>query len=75
MVFSPNPYGIEKCMRGCAQEDSFVPTLSVWETLGINARLRLPLSIKTTQRRTIMTDILESMGLAKVKHSQVTSAP
>eukprot|EP00884_Botryococcus_braunii_P020149 jgi/Botrbrau1/6818/Bobra.0153s0015.3 len=53
------------------QEDSFIPTLTVWETLGLVSRLRLPRSLSTAQRRQIMSDILESMGLHKVKHSQV----
>lgn len=53
------------------QEESFVPTLTVWETLGLNSRLRLPMHIKPNERRMIMGKTLEEMGLFKVKDSQV----
>lgn len=53
------------------QEDAFVPTLSVWETLLFHCCLRLPQQVDRQQRQAIMRSSLASMGLTKVTHSQV----
>ena len=53
------------------QEDVFVPTLSVWETLQVTANLRLPGSFSTADKEALMAESLGNMGLAKVKNSQV----
>eukprot|EP00884_Botryococcus_braunii_P015944 jgi/Botrbrau1/3032/Bobra.0070s0028.1 len=63
---------IRTCLEDLVlQEDSFVPTLSVWETLALTSRLRLPSHVSTAERYQLMDNILQSMGLAKVRHSQV----
>lgn len=54
-----------------AQEDVFVPTLSVWETLAITTNLRMPQSFSASDKEALMLDSLRSMGLLKVKNSQV----
>ncbi len=52
------------------QEDVFVPTLSVWETLAITTNLRLPQSFSASDKEALMLESLRSMGLLKVKNSQ-----
>ena len=56
------------------QEDNFVPTLSVWETLKFTTDLRLPSSFSKEDKEVLMNEALDNMGLQKVKHSQA-SAP
>lgn len=53
------------------QEDNFVPTLSVWETLAFTTDLRLPESFSKADKEVLMNEALTNMGLQKVKHSQV----
>ncbi|BDA40680.1 ABC transporter G family member 22 [Coccomyxa sp. Obi] len=53
------------------QEDVFVPTLSVWETLAITTNLRLPQTFSGSDKEALMLESLRSMGLLKVKNSQV----
>lgn len=53
------------------QEDAFVPTLSVWETLLFYCCLRLPTQMGQEERNEVMEASLASMGLSKVTHSQV----
>ncbi|KAK9823456.1 hypothetical protein WJX72_002882 [[Myrmecia] bisecta] len=51
------------------QEDNFVPTLSVWETLNLHISLRMQLP--EGKAHALMESSLSSMGLLKVKNSQV----
>eukprot|EP00884_Botryococcus_braunii_P014363 jgi/Botrbrau1/22928/Bobra.0030s0006.1 len=53
------------------QESCFVPTLTVWETMSINASLRIARKVDKTEREELMEGILASMGLLKVKNSRV----
>jgi hypothetical protein len=54
-----------------AQEDVFIPTLSVWETLSISTDLRLPgRGLSAADRDALMDDSLQSMGLHRKKFSQ-----
>ena len=53
------------------QEDVFVPTLSVWETLAFTANLRLPAAFSKADKEALMAESLRNMGLVKVKNSQV----
>ena len=53
------------------QEDNFIPTLSVWETLAVTTQLRLPATVGSSMRAALMDATLSDMGLQKVKHSQV----
>ena len=53
----------------------FIPTLSVWETLAISTRLRLPGRLPAADRDELMDDSLRSMGLHKKKFSQVWRSP
>lgn len=53
------------------QEDVFVPTLSVWETLAFTAALRLPGAFSRADREALMAESLKNMGLVKVRDSQV----
>lgn len=48
-----------------------MPTLSVWETLAITTNLRMPQSFSASDKEALMLDSLRSMGLLKVKNSQV----
>ena len=59
------------CVKPWAQEDVFIPTLSVWETLAISTRLRLPGRLPAADRDALMDDSLRSMGLHRKKYSQV----
>lgn len=54
----------------CAQEDIFIPTLSVWETIEVTAKLRLPDGISRGDRRALILDSLRSMGLQKLTSRQ-----
>ena len=54
-----------------AQEDVFEPTLSATETLELHAHLRLPNSTSRSERRTIVTEALQAMGLARSARTQV----
>ena len=49
----------------------FIPTLSVWETLAISTRLRLPGRLPAADRDALMDDSLRSMGLHRKRLSQV----
>eukprot|EP00884_Botryococcus_braunii_P013426 jgi/Botrbrau1/22084/Bobra.0206s0011.1 len=53
------------------QEEFFIPTLTVWETLWFYSRLRLPVAIGKEDRHQIMEQLLRDVGLLKVKSSQV----
>lgn len=53
------------------QEDVFLPNLTAWESLGFYARLSLPRDVSAKERRVRMESILETMGIAKVRHSMV----
>ena len=53
------------------QEDNFVPTLSVSETLMFFANLRLPAKLTKLQKEELVKETLNNMGLKKVKDSQV----
>lgn len=54
------------------QEDNFVPTLSVWETLAFTTDLRLPEAFSKANKEALMNEALHNMGLQKVKHSQAS---
>jgi ATP-binding cassette subfamily G (WHITE) protein 2 len=58
-------------MMPAVQDDTFVPTLSVWETLAVATLLRVPGHISKAERHALMHESLQSMGLVKVMHSQV----
>lgn len=53
------------------QESMFVPTLTVWETLELKMNLKIPRKMEREEKEELMTGILSSMGLSKVKHSRV----
>ena len=55
-----------------AQEDVFVPTLSAWETLHFQAILRLPKGTSRSDIKQRMDDVMDVMGLSRVKTTQVT---
>ena len=55
-----------------AQEDVFVPTLSAWETLHFQAILRLPKGTSSADIKRRMDDVMDVMGLSRVKTTQVT---
>jgi ABC-type multidrug transport system ATPase subunit len=50
----------------------FIPTLSVWETIEITAKLRLPGGIASQDRRALIHDSLRSMGLQKLLSRQAS---
>lgn len=54
-----------------AQEDVFVASLSVWESLSFYITLSLPGDFTAKQRKGRMTAVLRTMGLEKVTHSKV----
>ena len=64
-------HGPYACVHPTVQEDNFIPTLSVWETLAVTTRLRLPATVDSSMRTALMDATLSDMGLQKVKHSQV----
>ena len=43
----------------------------MWETLNITASLRLPESLSRSQKNALMQTTIESMGLIKVRQTQV----
>ncbi|KAK9817019.1 hypothetical protein WJX72_008428 [[Myrmecia] bisecta] len=53
------------------QEDTFVPTLSVKETLKLYTDLRVPDQISKLERQALMRESIESMGLTKAINSQI----
>ena len=53
------------------QTEAFLPSLTVWETLNITASLRLPESLSRSQKNALMQTTIESMGLIKVRQTQV----
>eukprot|EP00884_Botryococcus_braunii_P000584 jgi/Botrbrau1/10526/Bobra.7_1s0007.1 len=53
------------------QDDAFVPTLSVVETLQLHACLRLPRNVGKHKRDSLIKDLVRDMGLDQVQHSQV----
>lgn len=53
------------------QTEAFLPSLTVWETLNITASLRLPESLSRNQKNALMQTTIESMGLIKVRQTQV----
>eukprot|EP00884_Botryococcus_braunii_P000761 jgi/Botrbrau1/10686/Bobra.139_2s0016.1 len=53
------------------QESSFIPTLTVWETLRLTMGLRIARKMDREEREETMNSILSSMGLSKVKFSRV----
>ncbi len=55
----------------CVQESSFIPTLTVWETLRLTMGLRIARKMDREEREETMNSILSSMGLSKVKYSRV----
>eukprot|EP00884_Botryococcus_braunii_P020307 jgi/Botrbrau1/6960/Bobra.0215s0035.3 len=55
------------------QEFMFVPTLTVWETLGLKVRLTMSRKMDKEEREEWMNSILNSMGLLKVRDSRVRS--
>eukprot|EP00884_Botryococcus_braunii_P016109 jgi/Botrbrau1/3181/Bobra.37_2s0011.1 len=52
----------------------FVPTLTVWETLGLKVRLAISRKMDKEEREEWMNSILNSMGLLKVRDSRVGGA-
>ena len=57
------------------QTEAFLPSLTVWETLNITASLRLPESLSRNQKNALMQTTIESMGLIKVRQTQVRAHP
>ena len=57
------------------QTEAFLPSLTVWETLNITASLRLPESLSRNQKNALMQTTIESMGLIKVRQTQVRTQP
>ena len=55
----------------CAQEDTFIPTLTLWETLWLSTCLHMSSAVPRPERYVAMLTALQSMGLSKVIHSQV----
>jgi ABC-type multidrug transport system ATPase subunit len=67
--------GLPQHIVSCGmQESKFVPTLTVWETLGLTMRLRTDRKMSREEREEILNGILSSMGLSKVKNSRVSEA-
>ena len=62
------------CSAYVAQEDVFEPTLTATETLTLHAQLRLPNNTSRADRRTIVTDALQAMGLTRSARTQVLAA-
>ena len=62
----------KRCSTYVAQEDVFVPTLSAWETLHFHAILRLPKGTSKADIKRRMDDVMEVMGLSRVRTTQVT---
>ena len=54
--------------------ETFLPSLTVLETLSITANLRLPESLSRAQKAFLLEGIIDAMGLAKVQHTQVEPA-
>lgn len=62
-------------MPSCAlQVQTFLPSLTVLETLSITANLRLPESLSRAQKAFLLEGIIDAVGLAKVQHTQVGPA-
>lgn len=57
-----------------AQEDVFEPTLSAWESLLFVTQLCMEAQPDQT-RNARMNEVLDMMGLLKVKHSKVSNLP
>eukprot|EP00884_Botryococcus_braunii_P013437 jgi/Botrbrau1/22094/Bobra.0206s0020.1 len=53
------------------QDDTFIPTLTTWETLWFYSRLRLHPHIERQYREDTMAQILKEMGLEKTRNTQV----
>eukprot|EP00294_Goniomonas_avonlea_P018026 CAMPEP_0114550814 /NCGR_PEP_ID=MMETSP0114-20121206/6270_1 /TAXON_ID=31324 /ORGANISM="Goniomonas sp, Strain m" /LENGTH=781 /DNA_ID=CAMNT_0001735605 /DNA_START=283 /DNA_END=2628 /DNA_ORIENTATION=+ len=53
------------------QDDCFVATLTVWETLEIAARLRLSEAISETELLSRVSQVLEDLGLSDVRNTRV----
>lgn len=58
----------------CMQDDVFVPTLTVRETVLFSARMRLPASMNDSERERRTDDALAAMGLHDVKDTLVGDA-
>jgi len=56
------------------QEDALFATATVRESLEFSARLRLPAHVTADERKAIVDDILESLGLTRVQHTMIGSA-
>lgn len=54
-----------------AQKDVFIPTITVRETLLYAASLRLPPPIGSRERRTIVENIIDELGLSKCADTRV----
>ena len=65
----------ELTFRITLQTEAFLPSLTVWETLNITASLRLPESLSRSQKNALMQTTIESMGLIKVRQTQVRAQP
>ncbi len=61
------------CSYVSQDDDSLLPTLTVRETLEFAAKLRLPKTISKNQRNSIVTDIINKMGLKECSDTLVGS--
>lgn len=62
--------------KACAvQEDIFIPTLTLRETLWLSTCLRMPAGVSHDERHAAMLEGLRCMGLTKVTDSQVGLLP
>ena len=69
----PDRKHLRRCSQYVMQEDVFVATQTVLETLKFRAGLCMPSAIPQTERLQCIASVLDVMGLAKVGHSKVAS--
>lgn len=57
-----------------SQEDSLLPNLTVWETVSISAKLRLPASLSDEEKMKRTEAVIDDLGLSHVRNSRVGGA-
>lgn len=67
------PAGLRSRVAFVTQEDALFPTSTTLEALQFSARLRLPSTVTAEERNNLVEDIIESLGLGKVRNSLVGS--
>jgi len=67
------PVTFRKSVAYVTQEDALFATQSARESLEFSARLRLPANVSAQDRKLLVDDMLESLGLLKVQHTMVGS--